>query len=127
VLSEEERAKGFVRPVRHTYRHVGLRPQYTIRPLTREEEERFADLDYVGFEPYPDDGTHGSATGRYWTDKDLKSGCGAETTMSHSIAETYAAKPQFYGSTFCVRCRGHFPVGHHGEFVWVGSDERVGT
>ena len=32
VLSEEERAKGFVRPVRTSYRHVGIAgPQYELR------------------------------------------------------------------------------------------------
>jgi hypothetical protein len=39
--------------------------------------------------------------------------------MSRAIAETYARDPAFYGSTFCVHCRTHFPVGEQGEFVWV--------
>lgn len=67
VLSEEERAKGFVRPVRRTYVH-----------------ER----------------------------------CGVATTMGLSIAETYARQPSYYGSTYCVGCQAHFPVGADGEFVW---------
>jgi hypothetical protein len=53
--------------------------------------------------------------------------CGAETTMSRSIAETYARNPAFYHGTFCTHCRAHFPVGADGQFVWSGSDERVGT
>lgn len=65
VLSDEERAKGFVRPVRRTYVHVA--------------------------------------------------GCGSATTMGQAIAETYARQPKFYGSTYCVTCRLHRPVG---EFNW---------
>ena len=73
VLSEEERKKGFMRPVRNKYIH----------------------------------------------DK-----CGTETKMGSAIAETYARDPKFYGSTFCVACKTHFPVG---EFKWSDSDEVVGS
>jgi hypothetical protein len=47
--------------------------------------------------------------------------------MGKSIAETYAANPSYYGSTFCMKCGSHFPVGENGEFVWEHSDQRVGT
>lgn len=73
VLSEAERAKGFVRPLRRSYVH----------------DE-----------------------------------CGAETTMSHEIAATYAAKPTFYGATYCVSCRMHRPVA---EFRWTKDGTRVGS
>jgi hypothetical protein len=76
VLSAEERAKGFVRPVRRSYLH------------TR---------------------------------------CGVVTTMMLALAETYARDPAFYSGTFCAGCRAHFPVGVDGEFVWAGTDEKVGT
>lgn len=76
VLSPAERAKGFVRPVRHSYRHLK---------------------------------------------------CGTVTKMGQSLAETYARDPAFYSGTFCVGCRTHFPVGKDGEFVWDGTDEKVGT
>lgn len=76
VLAEEERAKGFVRPVRRTYTHLK---------------------------------------------------CGADTTMGQTIAETYARDPFFYSGTFCCACRAHFPVGPKGEFVWTGTNEKVGT
>lgn len=76
VLAEEERAKGFVRPVRRAYVHLK---------------------------------------------------CGLVTTMAQTIAETYARQPDFYSGTFCVACRGHFPVGADGEFVWDGTNEKVGT
>lgn len=79
VLSAEERAKGFLRPVRNSYVHLV---------------------------------------------------CGAVTTMSQAIAETYARDPSFYGGTYCCRCQMHRPVGEHGEFEWdegIVSHDKVGT
>lgn len=79
VLSAEERGRGFLRPVRQSYRHLV---------------------------------------------------CGSVTTMGHTIAETYARDPSFYGATFCVHCQKHRPVGEAGEFVWVDGivpDDKVGT
>lgn len=79
ILSEEERSRGFVRPVRTTYVHDT---------------------------------------------------CGAVTTMSWAIAETYARQPGFYGSTYCAHCRMHRPVGPDGEFRWDDHDSpwsKVGT
>jgi hypothetical protein len=73
ILSEEERAKGFIRPVRQSYVH------------------------------------------------DV---CGGVTRMGRALAETYAAKPTFYGATYCVHCALHAPVA---EFVWDGTTERVGS
>lgn len=76
VLSEEELAKGFIRPVRRSYIH-----EY----------------------------------------------CGVVTTMSQTIAETYARDPKFYGATYCCNCGVHRPVGEHGEFIWDdGSNAKVG-
>jgi hypothetical protein len=49
------------------------------------------------------------------------------TKMPHQIAETYAADPGYYGSTFCCGCHAYLPVGKRGEFVWDGTDERVGA
>jgi len=76
VLSDEEREKGFVRPVRRTYVHQK---------------------------------------------------CGVATKMGQAIAETYARNPFFYSGTYCAGCGTHFPVGEHGEFLWDGTEERVGT
>lgn len=73
VLSDAERAKGFIRPVRHEYTH---------KP------------------------------------------CGTPTQMGQAIAETYARDPGFYSGTFCAHCRKHFPLD---QFVWIGTDEQVGT
>lgn len=58
------------------------------------------------------------------TYKHLK--CGSTTTMSQTIAETYAREPGFYSGTFCVACSAHFPVGEDGEFVWEDGS-KVGT
>ena len=76
VLADEERAKGFVRPVRTGYKHLK---------------------------------------------------CGGVTRMGQALAETYARQPDFYSGTFCANCRAHFPVGADGEFVWFGTDEKVGA
>ena len=73
VLPPEERAKGFVRPLRMEYKHEA---------------------------------------------------CGEITRCPETVAETFAREPSYYGSTFCHACKGHFPVG---EFIWQGTDERVGT
>lgn len=57
--------------------------------------------------------------------------CGAVTTMGRALAETYARSPEFYGATYCVKCRLHRPVGEDGEFVWYEDDgthgPKVGT
>lgn len=125
VLSEEERAKGFVRPLRNSYVHVGPPgPDHPLRDLTDEETERFSQYGYVKFEPYPDGG---SVTGNFWTQARLDAvgkGCRALTRMGSALAETYARDPKFYGSTYCVTCQMHRPVA---EFVWDGTDERVGS
>ena len=76
VLSEDERKRGFVRPVRRSYIHTK---------------------------------------------------CGTLTTMGLALAETYARDPYFYSGTFCCGCGTHFPVGADGDFVWDGTDEKVGT
>lgn len=53
--------------------------------------------------------------------------CGTVTTMGSTIAATYARDPYFYSGTFCCGCAAHFPVGPDGEFVWDGTNEKVGT
>jgi len=122
ILSEEERAKGFIRPLRTTYKHVGKKPKYPLRDLTKEEHERYDKFGYIKFEEYPEEMS--PQTGRYWTEKDLNSGCGAETKMALELSETYARQPDFYGATFCVGCGKHLPVD---EFIWIEDGERVGS
>lgn len=127
VLSEAERAKGFVRPVRLSYCHVGpMGPRFPLRDLNEEETAQHGGVGYVKFEPYPE--SESPAQGRYWTQKDLdaasRGACGGVTTMARALAETYARDPRFYGGTFCVHCRQHYPVD---QFVWEGASERVGS
>ena len=75
ILSEEERAKGFVMPVRKTYRHMK---------------------------------------------------CGSDTTMGLAIAETYAARPTFYGGTFCCFCGSHFDLWGYVEGLLDAADVAMG-
>jgi hypothetical protein len=76
VLNEDERAKGFVEPVRTSYQHSRRR---------------------------------------------------GITTMGRALAETYAREPEFYSGTYCSHCGTHFNVGEDGEFVWTGTQQKVGT
>lgn len=131
VLSDEERAKGFVRPVRDRYLHVGLAgPKYPLQDLTQEQAVERTGALYAKYEPYPRPNPDGSsAIGRYWTRAQLDAvgkGCQTVTTMGSELAETYAREPGFYGSTYCVHCSMHRPVGAKGEFVW-DDGTRVGT
>ncbi len=125
VLSEEERAKGFVRPVRDSYVHVGPPgPKYPLRDLSPGERLRYGP-DWAKFEDYPPDGD--GSLGRGWTQAQLDAignGCGAVTTMGRALAETYARDPKFYGVTYCVHCGMHRPVT---EFRWKNTDEVVGS
>lgn len=92
ILSDEERAKGFVRKVRKTYVHLYTEDGSPV--------------------PYPLLSMKGI------------NGCGAATTMSTPLAETYARDPKFYGATYCVGCKKHLPVT---EFIWDGTQEKVGS
>ena len=129
VLSGEERAKGFVRPVRQSYKHVGIAgPKNPLRDLEFDEHERYDQFGYVKFEEYPE--SRGATVGRYWTQEQLDKigkGCSTVTSMGLALSETYARDPRFYGATFCCGCGKHFPVGEDGEFVWEPDGSRVGT
>lgn len=122
VLSEEDRKRKRVRPVRLKYIHEAPGPEFPVRDLTDEEKERYGSYGYVKFEPWPSE----RGLGRFWTQAQLDKagGCGVVTRMPEAIAETYAVDPKFYGSTFCCGCKNYFPVG---EFYWDGTKERVGS
>lgn len=125
VLTPEERAKGFVRPVRQSYIHRGVPKPNNLRDLTPEEHARWAHAGYVKFEDYND--PESPARGRFYTQAQIDNigaGCGTKTTMSMAIAETYARDPKFYGGTFCCGCGKHLPLN---EFVWNGTDEELGS
>lgn len=141
VLSEEELAKGFTRPFRDYYIHVGTKVEKegTIESL-EEHLEGMSDTakstytkenGYVGFLKYGEDRL--PITGRYIKQDELDTfnsdethinGCGTLTKMNKTISETYARDPKFYGATFCIGCGTHLPVS---EFVWDGTDELVGS
>lgn len=134
VLPDEERAKGFIRPVRKSYVHVGKQiDESKIIPIdlyfldndqySEERKRQFKeDFKYVGYMPYRE--SESPILGRFITQNDLEEGCYGVTTMSTELAETYAREPKFYGATFCAVCRKHLPVE---EFIWQGTNERVGS
>lgn len=134
VLSEEERAKGFVRPVRRSYLHVGKVPHYKglHRLLTDEEKAEYPEKKYVAILTVLTDDEGNFKGGSYvtqdeldaWTEGRRTGGCGTLTTMSAALAETYAREPKFYGATFCCGCGKHLPVE---EFFWDGTQEEVGS
>jgi hypothetical protein len=88
--------------------------------LTSEEKKEYQDEGWVKFEAYP---SGSPVIGRFWTQRELDV-CDGVTTMNITIAETYSRNPKFYGSTYCVKCCMHRPVE---EFVWEGTEERVGS
>lgn len=132
VLSEEELTKGFIRPVRVSYVHVGRKIDLeggTIEPLSEEDSKRHGDHNnYVAFLKYPE--SKSPLVGRALTQEQVDnmgkyiSGCGVLTTMNRTIAETYARDPKFYGATYCMGCRTHIDVN---EFVWDSTNEKVGS
>lgn len=132
VLSDEERAKGFVRPFRNSYVHVGKKIELyggTLVPLSEEEKNRYKEENYVAYIKYQDN-PDSSGVGIYVREEDMKSvgkhagGCGVLTKMNHVISETYARNPKFYGATYCMGCMKHLDVN---EFVWDGTQEKVGS
>ena len=66
VLSPEELAKGFVRPVRTKYIHEGkVGPKYHLRDLTEDEKKIYDKCFYVKYEVYPE--SESPCLGRFWT------------------------------------------------------------
>lgn len=127
ILSDEERAKGFIRPYRDSYVHIGPPgPKYPLRDLNTDEYGMASD-GYVKYEEIPEADRTGITTGYYWTQAQLDAagkGCGTRTIMGRKLSETYAVNPKFYGATFCCGCGKHLPVK---EFVWDGTTDRVGS
>jgi hypothetical protein len=153
VLSEEELAKGFVRPVRTTYVHVGKKINdyaergiiLTLQELHDSDPQEYDDVriekfrgwGYAAYIKYSDEyytsEANSGGCGLFLSQDDYDSvlankthvgGCGTSTTMGLKLAETYSRDPKFYGATYCVGCGKHLPVS---EFVWQGTDETVGS
>lgn len=133
VLSDEELAKGFVRPLRDSYIHIGSKLHYiNIHRMLSEEEMLEHGGKYVAVMTILQNEDGSFKGGPYvtqkqldaWKNEELSGGCGVLTQMSGKLAQTYAREPHFYGATFCVGCGKHLPVN---EFVWAGTDELVGS
>lgn len=129
VLSPEERQKGFVRPVRRDYVHVGRRACGKL--VKNDGSDKLGGSVRVCLMP-PD---HEGECGAKWIEASQPQqaeaerthrfgGCGVRTVMSRDIAETYARDPKFYNGTFCCGCSTHLPLD---EFVWDGTEEQVGS
>jgi len=143
VLSEEERAKGFVRPVRTAYRHVGKEVEkgevISLEEALKERGDTAKEIytkekGFAAYLKYPE--SESPSVGKFIKKDELDAinsgkerfgGCGTVTTMGLALSETYARSPSFYGATFCCGCGTHLPVGENGEFVWEGTNEKVGT
>ena len=136
VLSEEEIAEGFVRPIRNSYVHIGKNVNAHWKSIHRmlddEEKKEHPDKNYVAVMTIltNDDGTFKGGT--YvtqeeldaWKSHELLGGCGTKTLIAREIAETYARNPHFYGATWCMGCGKHLPVN---EFIWDDdSEDKVG-
>lgn len=141
VLSEEERAKGFVRPVRTKYVHVGkigYKPCGKNLRILKDGDELYPKYYAVMCTAKPDSEIlhkNGKCiSGSYLTKEEYeqaeqgnyneKKGCGSLTSMGQALSETYARDPKFYGATFCVGCNKHLSVD---EFIWDGTKETVGS
>lgn len=121
VLTPEERAKGFVKPLRDSYIHAGPTQPAKLRELTEQEQQDHGGHGYVKYEEYGPE--RDPVVGKFWTQAELDrvaKRCGCVTTMSRSIAETYARDPNFYSGTFCVGCSAHFDLS---EFTWEPDGE----
>ncbi len=141
VLSEEERAKGFVRPFRDSYIHIGKRIERKGMLQSLEEalenmsdsakNEYTKENGWGGFLKYSE--SENSAIGTFLRQKEFDAfqngkdhvgGCNGLTKMAQALAETYARDNTFYSSTFCVHCNEHFPLN---EFIWDGTNIIVGA
>jgi len=131
ILSEEERLKGFVRPVRTSYVHTGKKIELEggkLRKLNKKEKEKYKEDNYYGYIKYPEN--RSPLVGRYLNKEEYDNigkyvgGCGTVTTMCLALSETYARNPKFYGATYCAGCQKHLPVE---EFVWHNTNEKVGS
>lgn len=125
VLSEEERAKGFVRPLRRSYRHSGR----VVCGKPRQSDGR------EGWHVCVCDVGHAGECSAWQQVKSFQDalsvrethrlgGCGTVTTMGLALCETYARDPKFYGGTFCAGCRTHLPLD---QFVWSEDGAVVGS
>ncbi len=129
VLCPAERAKGFVRPYRDAYKHVGR--SVCAKIIHEARDARLGGDRLICDLPHGHDGQcdgpnrnvsqpeHAELLARHRI-----GGCGSVTTMGRALSETYARQPSFYGATFCCHCNKHLPVA---EFVWTADSLPVGS
>lgn len=121
ALCPDERAKGFVRPYRDMYKHVGHFIERCEATQKNDDDEN----PHQCTRRFPHDGEH-EFDALMLVNKPIKTlmqregGCGATTTMHKAIAETYARDPHFYSGTFCVHCQTHRPLT---EFTWMDGTQ----
>jgi hypothetical protein len=120
ILSEEERAKGFIRPYRDSYIHIGKKVDrggmiIPLEEVTKDNESWQKlynnETGYAAYLKYSED--RYPVTGKFLTHSEYKAileardyigGCNSETVMGKALSETYARDPKFYGATFCTGC-----------------------
>ena len=137
ILSEEERAKGFIRPYRNRYVHVGRNVKShwksIHRMLDEEEQKEYPKKKFVAVMTVLTNEDGSFKGGSYitqveldaWNNGERIGGCGGKTLMAREISETYARDPNFYGATWCMNCGKHIDVN---EFIWDdGGNETVGS
>lgn len=127
VLSDEELAKGFVRPFRDKHIHVG---RSVCAKMRQDGDKRLGGPRHVCTLSYQ----HAGGCGNFqqvvqpeharMLNTHRIGGCGVETVMGEKLSATYACKPKFYGSTYCCGCSMHRPVA---EFVWSADNQVVGS
>src|SRR5580700_645176 len=78
ILSEEERAKGFVRPLRTKYRHVGI--DYCLAAITVDGKAFLCGQLRL----------HDGECGGLLFETRPKGGCGSTTSMGYELCATYA-------------------------------------
>lgn len=122
ICTTRGEAPSVVREQQHAEGNIGQHGSYVV--LCKEERKKGLTR------PYRDSYRHAGCLEQLVDDagKDTHQvrlgGCGAVTTMSRALGETYARDPSFYGATFCIRCNTHLPVS---EFVWTVDGQQVGT
>lgn len=50
--------------------------------------------------------------------------CGKDTMLTWNVAKAIAKDSKFYKILCCFQCNANFPVKG---FVWMGTDEKVGS
>lgn len=125
VLCDEERAKGFVRPYRDRYKHVGRSVCLRYKAASDGFLTVCDDAAEHAGECFIDTRTLTPREHKIAVDGGHRlGGCGSVTTMGRALSETYARDPGFYGATFCCNCNRHLPVS---EFVWTADGQQVGS